>query len=217
MQLEGAPVGAATGRARMDYDKLKLEIKAIAEIANEAPEPFRARAFELLLQHLLDSAGHQHKGGHHKKEEPTQPPGEAAPRTGDGSQTLALPAQVKVFLQKTGVTQDELKRVIMVEDGEVHFIREPTTQKIARGQIEWALLLALRNGILTNNLAVDPESVRSICQEKGFYDRPNFSTNFKAEKNAALFSGPMEAQGAPQKLSSEGQQELGRVIKALIA
>lgn len=113
------------------------------------------------------------------------------------------------------MTAADLAQILIYEDNEVHFVQEPTTQKIARGQIEWALLLALKNGITTNNLSVDPESVRSICQEKGFYDKTNFSNYFKSPKNAALFQGPMEPQGQAQKLSPEGQKALGKLINEL--
>jgi len=66
-----------------------------------------------------------------------------------------------------------------------------------------------------NVISVDPEDVRSICQEKGFYDKANFIKNFKTPKNAALFQGQMDAQGGPQKLSTEGQKELAKLIKEL--
>lgn len=103
----------------------------------------------------------------------------------------------------------------MFEDGAVLFVHEPKTNKIARGQIEWALLLALKNGIESNILAADPEKGRSICQEKGFYDKANFLKNFRGATTAAYFTGPMDAQGEPQKLTTEGMKELAKVIKNL--
>jgi hypothetical protein len=201
----------------MDQEKLKAEIKEIAEIAASVPEAFQARCFEILLQNLLGQSALPEAKSRRADADPgdeiREKPDQNADR-GRGSLPV-LPAQVKVFMQKTGVTADDIARVIMVEDGEAHFVREPVTQKIARGQIEWALLLALSNGITNNNLSVDPESVRSICQEKGFYDRTNFITNFKNAKNVVLFSGTMDSQGPAQKLTSEGQLELGRLVKAL--
>ena len=81
--------------------------------------------------------------------------------------------------------------------------------------MQWALLLALKNCILSNDLSVDPEDVRSVCQDKGFYDTANFGTNFKRATYAKLFKGPMERQGDPQGLTPEGQTELARVIQQL--
>ena len=190
----------------MKYRELKEEISAIAEIANGVPEAFRERCFAVLLQHLLDSEPK-------KTSPPKDIPEDRNER--DRETSIPTPSQIKVFMQKTEITTADLARVVLYEDGEVHFVQEPKTGKIARGQIEWALLLALKNGIGSNVISVDPEDVRSICQEKGFYDKANFIKNFKTPKNAALFQGQMEAQGGPQKLSTEGQKELGKLIKEL--
>ncbi|GAF85556.1 unnamed protein product, partial [marine sediment metagenome] len=43
----------------------------------------------------------------------------------------------------------------MVGDKDVLFIREPSPGKVVDGQIQWALLLALKNSILNNELSVD--------------------------------------------------------------
>ncbi len=190
----------------MKYSDLKDEISAIAEIANGVPEAFREQCFAFLLQHLLDS---ESKQSSQRKEIPEDR------KEQDDEISIPTPSQIKVFMQKTEITRVDLARVVMYEDGEVHFVQEPKTGKIARGQIEWALLLALKNGIATNAISVDPEDVRSICQEKGFYDKANFIKNFKTPKNAALFQGQMDAQGGPQKLSTDGQKELAKLIKEL--
>lgn len=118
-------------------------------------------------------------------------------------------------MQRTGVTDDELERVLMVEDGEVHFVREPSHGIVAKGQIEWALLLALKQAILENEFSADPEDVRSICQDKGYYDKKNFATNFKKATTASYFKNPLEPQGARQTLTPEGQTALGQLVKRL--
>jgi hypothetical protein len=130
---------------------------------------------------------------------------------------IPLPSQIKVFMGKTGVTAAELAKVIMFEDEAVHFIQEPQGNKIARGQIEWALLLALKKGVEKNVLEVDPEVVRSLCQEKGFYDAANFQKNFKGANTARLFAGEMVKQGSAQKLSNDGMTELGKIVKEYAA
>jgi len=198
----------------MKYEELKEEIKAIAEIADSVPQPFKDRCFEVLLQNLLASVT--------QAEKPTkQPPGKLTvaeeeqgtpPPAGNGS-ALPTPSQIKVFMQKTGTTAADLAKVVMYEENTVHFIQEPAGNKIARGQVEWALLLALKKGIEKNALEVDPEEVRSICQEKGFYDAANFSANFKGAVTAKLFQGEMKKQGAAQKLSNEGLAELAKIVK----
>jgi hypothetical protein len=192
----------------MDYNKLKDEIKDIAEIAGTVPEPFREKCFELLLSNLLGAAHTQPQGGKDLAEVPTAPPPTEPAH-------LPIPTQLRIFMTRTGIAEDHLGAILMVAEGEVHFIREPRPKKISKGQKDWALLLALRNCILGKTLSVDPEDVRSICQDKGYYDRANFAAVFKRPKVAALFKGPMEAQGKAQQLTKEGEDELAKVILSL--
>ena len=198
----------------MNYDALKEEIKEITKVAAGVPEPFRQRCFEILLEHLLATSKLSSRAA---EDEPgaklTPPPAQpAAPGSADA---IPTPAQVRVFMQKTGVTLQQLGAVVTVADGEVHFLREPAPGKIAQGQVQWALLLALKNGIASNSFSVDPEAVRSICQEKGFYDKANFAKNFKWESTAKLFKKPLEPQGQPQGLTSDGLDALGTLVKSL--
>lgn len=198
----------------MNYDTLKEEIKVIASIAGTVPEPFRHRCFELLLENLLAVS--------RPATSTVPPPVASVPRaepvanaSAPVTDALPTPAQVRVFIQKTGVTLQQLGAVVTVADGEVHFLREPAPGKIAQGQVQWALLLALKNGLSTNSFSVDPEAVRSICQDKGFYDKANFAKTFKQEGNAKLFKKLLEPQGEAQGLSSEGYDALGVLVKAL--
>lgn len=199
----------------MKYEELKEEISQISTIAASVPEPFRQRCFEMLLERLLAPA----MPAAPAPETPeAQVAAAAAPQPLAASKdTLPTPAQVRVFMQKTGVTLDQLAGVITVEDGEVHFLKEPTPGKIAKGQIQWALLLALKSAVSSNAFVVDPEDVRSIVQEKGFYDKANFAKHFKYETNAKLFKKPLEAQGEAQGLSSDGLDALGDLIRQLAA
>ena len=107
--------------------------------------------------------------------------------------------------------------MVTQEDNEVHFLKEPGGTSIAQGQIAWALLLALKSALETNNFVVDPEDVRSICQDKGFYDKANFSAHFKKQNNAKLFKGQLEAQGEARALTTDGQTALASVIRTLAA
>lgn len=201
----------------MNYEALKDEIKEIATIADGVPDAFKVRCFEMLLDSLLKrddtvppSAPAAAPSLPAAPPPPAQPP---APPAGD----IPTPTQLRLLMQRTGLSMDELKRVVFVADGDVLFIKEPTGRKITEGQIDWALLLALKNCILNNSLTVDPEAVRSVCQEKGYYDRPNFSSTFKRTQYAKLFKGLMEPQGAPQALTNDGQAELATLIQQLAA
>jgi hypothetical protein len=198
----------------MDYEKLKSDVKEIADIASAVPEKFRDKCFELLLTNLLkDGSG---SNGQDKKEplssdkeSPKVPPGEE-PRT-----AIPIKTALRVLMQKTSVTKEELEKIFIFDNGEVHFIREPHDTGIAKGQTEWALLLALKNAVEKGELSTDPEKLRSICQEKGFYDQANYAATLKAERNAKLFKNPLKSQGEAQPLSNAGQDALGALIKKL--
>jgi hypothetical protein len=110
-----------------------------------------------------------------------------------------------------------MAKVFYYEGAEFHYLVEPSTGTISRGQIEWALLLALRNGVVSNNFAVDPEELRSMCQEKGYYDSTNFWKTFKSARNKPFFSGELVAQGDACKLTAAGQDELAKVLRELVS
>ncbi len=188
----------------MDYARIKSEIKEIVDICSSVPEPFKQKCFELLFNQLLSGRSHPPKEEEKDKKQEKE-----------GSQLLPISSQLRVFMKKTSVSEDELNAVLMYEGDDVHFIKEPTPRGVADGQIDWALLLALKNCILNNVMTVDPESVRSICQDKGYYDAPNFAAIFKRPKYKKLFKGIMSQQGTPQALTNDGMTELGTLIRQL--
>lgn len=192
-----------------DYDELKKEVKELAEIAKSVPPALQEKCFEILLTRLLDKNGVRsapREGAHSEAH--------VQPEVGGGGE-LKLPSQVRVFMQRTGITQEQLKAVVTREDDEIHFLKEPHNISIAKGQIAWALLLALKNGLENNAFAVDPEDVRSICQDKGFYDKANFAAHFKKAANAKLFKGQLDPQGEARALTNEGQNALSALVKDL--
>jgi len=195
----------------MDYDRLKGELREMVSVTENVPEPYRVKLFEILLNNYLTGAAERAAGASN------------GAVTTDGAssrvrnQTLTVPTQVRVFMQRTGVTAEELASVVLHDDGQLHFLREPRSVSIAQGQIEWALLVALKNGFENDSLSTDPEAVRSVCQEKGFYDKANFASNFKTARSAKLFKRPLEPQGQPQSLTVDGQHALAKLIKTLAA
>lgn len=195
----------------MDYSKLKEAITTITDIASSVPEPFREKCFEILLSHLL--APTPAKTSPAVALTPQEETISETPKTPTAS--APLPASIRAFMKKAEITDDELAKAIYFDGDEFHFLVEPSTKTISRGQIEWALLLALRAGVTGNNLAADPEDVRSMCQEKGYYDPTNFWKAFKPPKNKALFAGELKAQGDPRKLTAAGQEELSKVLHYL--
>lgn len=197
----------------MNFDSLKKEIIEIAEISEKVPESFREKCFEILLTHLLQAETTTSKDKDENSSDAVALEGARAAKT--AVHTLTFPAALKAFMRRNSVSQEEIEAIVMVGDGEFHFIKQPKHQNVSKGQNEWALLLALKNGILNGSLTVDAEAVRSMVQEQGFYDKANFAKNFKSPKYASLYKESLEAQGTAVALSSEGEDQLATLIKSL--
>lgn len=191
----------------MDYSNLKDKIKEIADIAESVPDRFKEKCFELLLNNFLSSISL------------VTPPKKITKDIVPPSTKIQFPitTQLRLFMKKTEVTEDELKSILLFANGDIHFVKEPEPENVIDGQMQWAMLLALKNCIINDSLSIDPEDVRSICQEKGYYDSANFAANFKKEKYSKLFKGPMKPHGDPQALTNEGYTELANVIRSLTA
>lgn len=186
----------------MDYQKIKKDITEIAEISNTVPEHFREKCFEILLMDFLNSK----KTITLVKDDSTPSP---------LTSTLKLPSNVLAFMRRNDVSQEEIGAVVMFDGTDFHFIKEPAHKNARKGQNEWALLIALRNGITNNNLSSDPEAVRSLVQDKGYYDSANFAKNFKITKYAKYFRNSLEPHGSAQSLTKEGEVALAKLIKSL--
>ena len=194
----------------MEYEELKSELQAIVDLCQSIPEPYRNKCFEILLTAFISPPSRR----------PVAPGPSAAGVDADtGSppegEKIPLPAQVRVFMSRNDIAEGVLAAVFFFAGGELHFIKEPSPSTVAEGQIQWALLLALKSGILNNSVVVDPEDVRSICQEKGFYDGGNFAAIFKRKSNARLFKGLLEPHGESMALTPEGEAELAKLLNTL--
>lgn len=200
----------------MNFENLKKEILEIAEISAKVPESFREKCFEVLLNHLLHTNSKSSNNLDKEKPLDDEPGSKTTNTDQQESNSLTLPAGLKAFMRRNNVTQAEIETIVMIEDGEFHFIKQPTHANVSKGQNEWALLLALKNSIINSgSLAVDAESVRSLVQDQGFYDKANFAKNFKSSKYAPWYKDSIEAQGSSVNLSSEGESQLAALIKSL--
>lgn len=187
----------------ISFDDLKSELRDIVELVESLPDRYREISFEVLLNRLLSRVGD------------TDPEPEKNPVIGSAAAQFVIPAKVRAFLSRNSISDEELRALVLVDSEDLHFVREPQTTKLATGQIQWSLLLALKSAVLGGEMSVDPESVRSVCIEKGFYDRANFASNFKTATVRAMFQKTPEPQGEAVRLSSLGEKKLAELIKAL--
>jgi len=201
----------------MNYENIKKEIKEISVIAASVPDGFRDKCFEMLLNHLL--SGEVNKTPDKIKEDKDKDKDKDKVKDEKSlGETISIefPSHIKAFMRRRDVSKNDIDSLVMLDDDTLHFIKEPSHAEASRGQNEWALLLALKNGILENSLKADPEDVRSLVQDKGFYDAKNFSSNFKKKKYKAYFKEALEPQGPSQALGQEGEKALADLIKTLV-
>jgi hypothetical protein len=189
----------------MDYQTLAEEIDRIAEIAMRLERPFQQACFEILLRQALDER--QGLTGAH-------PPGPAS-ELSDSWEAEIDPAHLKIVMSKTGASKEELRAVFEIVGGRYVLLKHPKPRTASRAQIEWALLIALRGGVLMGEYLVDIEDVRRTCKDNRCYDGSNFAANFRARKWARFFDGAVSTGAFPVPLSWQGEVELGRLIKSL--
>lgn len=197
------------------YEKLREEIPKINSVVELVPEPFRIKCFEVLLNHFLQSLQEPPAAPAAPPPAPEAvPPIVAAPPL---AVKMVIPAKIRAFLKRHNLDEESMEKLVLAEGEEVHFIREPRNVPNAAAQIHWALLLGLRSALLGGTFDVDPEAVRSICIEKGFYDKANFAAIFKRKQNTKLFKAEMIPQGPATSLSDDGEEELANLIRSLTA
>ena len=199
----------------MDFERLKRGMAEIVTITDSVPEQFKDKCFDALLSALLNEQSSQVPA-------PAPPQPKSAPAAETSTQpepdalTGTLPpikGQMRVFMQRTGISETTLAKVVSYVEDQVHFLHEPKPTNLATGQIEWALLSALENAIKSNTFIVDGATVRTLCDEKGFLDSKNYWAIFG--RNDALFTKPITASDSKQTLSNDGQAELAKLIESL--
>jgi hypothetical protein len=198
------------------YEELKQEIKEISAIAESVPEAFREKCFELLLNKVLTREV-RHNPTEDKKDKDKHKDEPDAGKGSRDSTDLNLPGQLKAFMRRRDISSEQIQALLMIEDGEVHFLKEPSHGEAKRGQNEWALLLALKSAVVNNAFKADPEEVRSIVQDKGYYNATNFANYFKGDRYGSYFKEPLKSQGSAQPLTQDGEKALAELVKSLTA
>lgn len=191
------------------YKDIKARLSDIVEIAQSVPDQFQEKCFEVLLEAAIQErsrAGGVVPGLAPEADRKAAPPPPPAWR---------VPGRVDAFLRRHGLPEEDLRAAVLVADDEVHIVKEPSTGGNAARQLDWAVLLALRSALLGGAFESDAESVRSICEEKGCYDRGNFAGNFKREPGKTLFRDVLERRGESQKLAEPGEERLAKLIGQL--
>jgi hypothetical protein len=181
------------------------QLKQITELTNGVPQEYKAKCFELLLAHALQTLNIPN-GGVISKQSATPP---AAPAL--NPKPFLLPIDVKAFLSQYKLNEAKLWKLFFVDGADVRSIYQLKTTKKATIQIHYALLMALENALSKGDFQVDIEALRTKCVEQKSYDKINFMTTLKS--NQKLFKSVEKEQ--PLILSPDGKSDLADLIEEL--
>jgi hypothetical protein len=205
--------------------EIRDSVKQIAEIAASVPESLQSLCFELLLRHYLESLSTSSDPGNTQSRKTPPPAAEVVVPVVPASieekakvqtdlSTGDLHVKTRRFMEKYGVTLDELNNLFFKEDETIQPLYEDVkTTRLAEAQIRIALLLALRNALLTGEFAAPVEAVRAECRDRKSYDQANFAANLK--NNQSLFDEKYGKDTTTLRLSEDGRKELSQLIKEL--
>lgn len=196
---------------------IKKQVQEFAEIAKGCPENLQETCFRLLLENYLD------------ERKPTAPPidppvksaltavekslDSGGKQQGDIQQS-DIHVKVKRFMEKNGLSLEELNLVFYKEDDEfLPLFDSLGTTKTSESQLRVALLRCLRSALATGEFEAALEDIKSECQQRKCYDVNNWRNNFV--NNSRLFDNDKFTKDVELRLSDDGRKELATVIKQL--
>jgi hypothetical protein len=197
---------------RMD-DSVKKEVLEIIEIAKTCPEGLQVRVAEILLAELFQQqrSFERSSNGNRTNQDEAAPAVSPKPQTAQVSnseaQSFRFPLRLRAFLKKYNVAPEKIENFFHIEDGQVVPMWSVNATKIAEGQIQVALFVALGNAISSGEFSFEMKDVHAACKEHKI-EESNWTNNFK--NNSKLF-GNLEKDG-PISLSEEGMKRLASLL-----
>jgi hypothetical protein len=192
-------------------ENVKKIVDGVIQLTDKLDEKYREKAFEILLKYLLERDGNElvYRAVKPTAELPMQD------STGEKPSIVepVLPINVRAFLQQNSIPDETIFKLFLIERGQITEKYKITTTRKSEAQIQVALLTALENAISKqgNRFEFSVETIRTQCQNRGVYDKPNFKAHFK--NNSKLFKSLADEEHI--ELSPEGQTELADVILAV--
>lgn len=206
-------------------EELKKKILEIGEVVKELPATVQEKAFEMLLsQELGGIPGQRGKevetATKDQDDQKTASGGGAeAAVQGRGGEDLTqqdLHLKAKKFLEKQGLSLDDLNELFYKEGGAIEPLFEDLkTTKSSESQIRLGLLSALRTAIQNGDFEFSGEDVRQQCQLRKTYDATNFKANFRNNKRLFDKFESYDREKPLIRLSEEGREALAKLIREL--
>lgn len=170
-------------------EEIRNCLNEVIGIANECPEKYQVKCFEILLDALVK--------------------GEAlagAPVIGPKVTGKLKPE----FFSHYSISQDEWTRLFHFDGTSCSIIVKDLREKtVSRKQVKLALLIGIKSLLETREATISKESLIDICEQYATYDSSNFATHMKNQKNLFL------PKGDSWLLTMPGQEKAADVIKEL--
>ena len=216
---------------------LKEQIKEIVEIVALVPDEFKTICFEMLLNEAIANGrlvaalsppspiAPVHRSpskdaisqAEDNIDESSSGDASVRPKVGEGTDiaTSDIHMKVRKFLERGGLTTDNLNELFYKEDGGFEsLITDLGVTKMSEAQTRISLIQALHNALASGEFVTTVEKVREECKMRKSYDGANFTANFK--NNASLFDFGLWTKDTTElKLSELGKKELAVVVTAL--
>ncbi|RHX84224.1 hypothetical protein [Leptospira stimsonii] len=198
--------------------KIEEKIKEFIGIAEQCPEKYQVRCFEMLVQDYLASS--RELSSNKKEDNSTSKNTDQQNSNSSVKQSelklTDLHVKVKNFIQKSSLELSQINSVFYKEEDTILLLVDDLKAvKSSEVQIRVALLNAFVSAVNTGNFEFDGEAVRVEVQKRKAYDKANFAANFK--NNASLFDGmsSYNKENSIIKLSEAGKEKISDLIKEL--
>lgn len=172
-------------------EEIKDKLNDVISIADECPEKYQVKCFEILLSALLSAKGMV------------------------SGTVLATGGQVVEkarpdFFTRHNIAEKEWQRVFHFDGTSYSIIVGALKEKpVSKKQVKLALLLGIKGLLETSEATLEKGQLVELCKKYDAYDSPNFATHMKKQKSLFLLKGD------DWILTKPGESQAAEVIKEL--
>ena len=194
----------ATAKDGRDGDKNLMElhtaVKEAVAFAEEWPEAYRPRAFDLAVERLIGAA-------------PTA--AKPAP-AGAPAVTPIVTGGLSAVARELGVDPRLLSRAVEIaDDGKITVLGRIDGRTKAELQLKYSAVYCYLKEKALGQLNTPIEELRMLCQAHGCYDGNNFTAYFRTS-DLLRELGDKGAQARTYRLSTKGVEEAKALLKKMI-
>lgn len=191
----------------MNFESWTPLVEAAIEFAEQYDEQYRPA----IVQALLSTRATPVRGSGVQKNKPEQ-------RTQEISVTPISHGGLASLAKEIDVDPRALSRIVDVsDDGAVQILARIDGRSKAKRAYQYAALYCFIREKALGQLDTDIEELRSLCEQHGCYDAPNFQRNFRNNDYLLEIGNRGTRVGKRYRLSSEGEDAARRILKELLS